>query len=291
MLPASGCNDDGAGMATLSRGKRLNIVCFDIETVPDVSGARRLFGLEDLDDEAVAQVMFHKQRQRTGHEFLRHHLQRVVAISVAMRLPDGRFAVRSVGTLHSSEAELIQRFFHGIDKYTPTLVSWNGGGFDLPVLHYRSLIHGVVAPRYWETGDQDAGFRWNNYLARFHWRHTDLMDVLSGYQPRATAPLDEIAVLLGLPGKLGMAGNKVWGCYQAGELQRIRDYCDSDVLNTYLIYLRLAQIRGQLVETQYLEELARVRAYLAASEAAHLSAFLASWEAAGTVVPTDPRVR
>lgn len=269
----------------------MNIVCFDIETVPDVSAGRRLFGLDDLEDEAVAEVMFHKQRQRSGRDFLRHHLQQVVAISVAMRLPDGRFAVRAVGTPESSEAELIQRFFHGLERYTPTLVSWNGGGFDLPVLHYRSLIHGVVAPRYWETGDEDTGFRWNNYLARFHWRHTDLMDVLSGYQPRAAAPLDEIAVLLGLPGKLGMAGNKVWDCYRAGELQRIRDYCDSDVLNTYLTYLRFELIRGHLGEAQYQQELGSVRDHLAESKEGHLAEFLASWEAAppAGAIPKGPQ--
>ena len=71
----------------------------------------------------------------------------------------------------------MKRFFDGIERYSPTLVSWNGGGFDLPVMHYRALINGVTAPRYWETGNDDASFRYNNYLGRYHWRHTDLMDV------------------------------------------------------------------------------------------------------------------
>ena len=75
------------------------------------------------------------------------------------------------------EATLIQRFFDGVEKFTPQLVSWNGGGFDLPVLHYRSLKHGVVSRRYWDTGDFDQSFRFNNYLGRFHWRHVDVMDV------------------------------------------------------------------------------------------------------------------
>jgi predicted PolB exonuclease-like 3'-5' exonuclease len=82
-------------------------------------------------------------------------------------------------------------------------VSWNGGGFDLPVLHYRALRFQVQAPRYWETGDEDNAFRYNNYLGRFHWRHVDVMDVLSGYQARARASLSDTAVLLGYPGKLG----------------------------------------------------------------------------------------
>ena len=65
---------------------------------------------------------------------------------------------------------------------------------------HSALLHGVPAPRYWDTGEDDAAFRYNNYLNRFHWRHIDLMDVLAGYQSRAAAPLDEIAVMLGLPG-------------------------------------------------------------------------------------------
>ena len=97
----------------------------------------------------------------------------------------------------------------------PDLVSWNGSGFDLPVLHYRCLRHGVRAARYWEHGDQDTGFRYNNYLSRFHWRHLDLMDVLCAYQARGRASLAAIASLLGLPGKLGFSGCTGLGCMAA----------------------------------------------------------------------------
>ena len=116
--------------------------------------------------------------------------------------------------------------------------------------------------------------------ARFHWRHTDLMDVLSGYQPRAAAALDEIAMLLGFPGKLGMAGDKVWQSYQKGELRQIRDYCDTDVLNTYLVYLRFELIRGRLTEPDYLEEVGKVRHFLDTSEAEHFGDFLRAWDLA-----------
>ena len=116
----------------------------------------------------------------------------------------------SLGEPGSSEAELIQRFYDGIEKYTPQLVSWNGGGFDLPVLHYRGLIHGVAAARYWDMGRRRQEFKWNNYLARYHTRHLDLMDVLAMFQPRANAPLDQMAKLIGFPGKLGMDGRKCW---------------------------------------------------------------------------------
>ncbi len=254
----------------------MNVFVFDIETVPDVAAGRRMHALENLSDAHVAEIMFQKQRQASASEFLRHHLHRIVAISVVLRSSD-RFKTWSLGSEDSAERELIERFFDGVDRYSPTLVSWNGGGFDLPVIHYRSLLHGVPAPRYWETGDDDTSFRWNNYLNRFHARHTDLMDVLSAHQMRAVAPLDEVATLLGLPGKLGMHGSKVWAHYQAGELSEIRNYCETDVLNTFLLYLRFELIRGRLTEKAYDAECRLLRDSLAGQSKPHFDAFLKAW--------------
>ncbi len=258
----------------------MNVFAFDIETIPDVRSGRRLYALDGLSDEHVAEVMFQKQRQTTGSEFLRHHLHRIVTISVALRTGD-RFKTWSLGTEESTERELIERFFDGIERYSPTLVSWNGGGFDLPVIHYRSLLHAIPAPRYWETGDDDTNFRWNNYLNRFHSRHTDLMDVLSGYQPRAAASLNDIATLVGLPGKLGMDGSKVWPSYLAGGLEAIRNYCETDVLNTYLIYLRFELMRGSLSEDAYNIECELVRGSLTREDKPHFKAFLKAWSGTG----------
>jgi predicted PolB exonuclease-like 3'-5' exonuclease len=255
----------------------MNVFVFDIETVPDTAAGRRLYGLDGLADAEVANVMFHKRRQETGeHEFLRLHLQRVVAISAVIRSGD-LLKVWSLGDPGAPEEELIRRFFDGIEKFTPNLVSWNGSGFDLPVLHYRALLHGIPAPRYWETGDEDSAFRWNNYLSRFHWRHLDLMDVLAGYQARACAPLDEIATMLGFPGKLGMDGSKVWGSFLAGDIAGIRAYCETDVLNTFLVYLRFELMRGRMSRAEYDNECRSLRDYLAREGHAHFTEFLDAW--------------
>ncbi|GMQ90283.1 MAG: 3'-5' exonuclease [Gammaproteobacteria bacterium] len=259
-----------------------NILAFDIETAPDVDSGRRLYGLDDLNDADVAQAMFEKRRQETGNsDFLRHHLHRVIAISAVLRRGD-TLRVWSLGDEGSGEADLIQRFFDGIDKFLPTIVSWNGAQFDLPVLHYRALVHGVSAPRYWDIGDDDREFRWNNYLNRFHWRHIDLMDILSGYQPRATASLNDIAIVLGLPGKLGMNGAQVWEQYLAGQIEAIRNYCETDVLNTYLIYLRWELIRGHLDRAGWESEQRLVRDTLGASGKPHLQEFLKEWGQGGS---------
>ena len=165
----------------------MNIFVFDIETIPDIDGCRRLYDLHGLSDDDVAKAVIHKRRQQANTEFLRHHLHRVVAISAVLRTRD-QFKVWSLGDLESSEQDLLERFYSGIERYTPRLVSWNGGGFDLPVIHYRSLLYPIDAGHYWENGQNDTSFRYNNYLSRFHDRHTDLMDVLAAYQPRASAP-------------------------------------------------------------------------------------------------------
>jgi predicted PolB exonuclease-like 3'-5' exonuclease len=256
----------------------MNTLVFDIETVPDTDLGRRLHGLKDLSDEQVGNIMFAKRRQEIGGEFLSHEQHRVVAISVVMRTRDS-LKVWSLGEEGSSEKDLIERFFDGLEKYTPDLVSWNGAGFDLPVLNYRSLLHGITAARYWETGDGDSSFRYSNYLSRFHWRHMDLMDILSGFQGRGRASLADVACLLGMPGKLGMHGAQVWEVYLQGDIKRIRDYCETDVLNTYLIYLRFELLRGNLDAAGHALEIARVRRLLEDSTAAHLQEFAAAWPA------------
>lgn len=255
----------------------MSVFVFDIETVPDVAGLRALHGLHDLDDAGVVEAGRALRRQETGgSDFLRLHLHRVVVISIAMRSGD-RFRVWSLGEGGDDEADVIQRFYDGIDRFAPTLVSWNGSGFDLPVLHYRALHHGLSAPRYWETGASEQSFRWNNYLNRFHERHTDLMDMLAGFQPRANAPLDEIASLCGFPGKMGMSGGQVHEAIAAGDFAGVRDYCETDVLNTYLVWLRFQLLRGHLDRAGYARECGIVRETLEADGRDHFRAFLEAW--------------
>jgi 3'-5' exonuclease len=186
--------------------------------------------------------------------------------------------VRCLGTPEDGEGKLVQDFFRLVDRYTPQLVSWNGGGFDLPVLHYRGLVHGVIAARYWDQGEDDRDFKWNNYISRYHARHLDLMDLLAMYQPRAAVPLDDLARLCGFAGKLGMDGSRVWASYQRGEIAQIRDYCETDVVNTYLVFCRFQKMRGQLTDAAYAQEVALVRESLSAhADIAHWREFLAAW--------------
>lgn len=258
----------------------MSILVFDIESIPDYESGRKIHKLGDeLSDKDVVKAMQHLQFQKTGSEFMPLHLQKIVAISAVFENRN-QIKVWSLGDVDADEKEIIHRFFQGVEQNTPTLVSWNGGGFDLPVLNYRSLLHGVQAPRYWETGDDDTSFRFNNYISRFHWRHTDLMDVLGNYQPRAGAKLDEVATMLGYPGKFGMSGADVWDKYQQGAIEEIRNYCETDVLNTYLVYLNFEMIRGRISSELLDEKIKRVKIMLKDSGKPHLMEFLKVWESA-----------
>lgn len=256
------------------------VLVFDIETIPDVNGLRTLHNHPpSMTDADVAASAFAARREKSGSDFLPHHLHKVAAISCVFRDDEG-FRVKSLGTLDDSEPKLIQDFFRIIDRYTPQLISWNGGGFDLPVLHYRAMINGVAACRYWEMGDEDRDFKWNNYLSRYHTRHMDLMDLLALYTGRANAPLDDLAKLCGFPGKLGVDGSQVWTLFRDGRLKEIRDYCETDVVNTYLVYCRFQLMRGMMTSGEYDIEMALVRDALSALDGAHWKEYLSAWQPA-----------
>ena len=106
------------------------------------------------------------------------------------------------------------------------------------------------------------------------------MDVLAAYQARGRASLDHVAQLLGLPGKLGMSGEQVFDYWRAGRIAEIRAYCETDVMNTYLVWLRFELIRGQLAPAEYDSELARARAWLAERGEAHWRQYAAAWAGA-----------
>ena len=253
------------------------VLVFDIETIPDVEGLRRVWSLPAaLPDAGVAELAFERRREKTGSDFLPLHMHRVIAIGCLFRDAEG-LRVRSLGQAGDPEGKLVQDFFRVIERHTPQLVSWNGSGFDLQVLHYRGLVHGVQAARYWNLGDDDRDFRYNNYISRYHTRHLDLMDLLALYNARANAPLDELAKLCGFPGKLGMDGSQVWPAFQAGGIEQIRAYCETDVANTWLMYCRFQLLRGVWDAAHYAREIALARETFSRLDGSHWQEFVDAW--------------
>jgi hypothetical protein len=256
------------------------VLVFDIESIPDIAGMRALRGESaEASDEQVYAAWLAERKEKGQSDFMPLHLQRVLCISVVFRNSEGLRIHSFVDRDDQSEGKVVQTFFHAVEKHMPQLVSWNGSGFDLPVLHYRGLRHGVEASKYWDMGEDDREFKWNNYISRYHMRHLDLMDLLAMYSPKNNAPLDAMAKLCGFPGKLGMDGSQVYAQYLAGQTDDIRRYCETDVMNTYLVYCRFQKMRGGLTEAEYEQEIALVKETLGqlAPMESHWDEYLKAW--------------
>ena len=251
---------------------------FDLETIPDAHGLRQLMELDpELPDEEVVDIAMQARLEQTGSDFMPLHLQKIVAIGCVFRNKTD-FHVKCLGEPGDDEATLIRSFFKVIDHYTPVLISWNGSGFDLPVLHYRALIHGVPSRRYWDKGQDDRSFQYNNYLSRYHERHTDLMDVLAAFNLRANAPLDQLAKLCGFPGKLGMDGSQVWPTWLEGGIYKIRSNSETVDVNTWLMYLSYSLLKCDMDQTAYDAEIKLVHDSLSAiSDQAPWDEYLSEW--------------
>ena len=256
-----------------------SVLVFDIETVPDIAGLRALRGAAVSASDAEVLATELAERQAAGKsDMLPLHLQRVLVISCVFRSTKGLTVQSFVAGDAAEEGAVVQTFFDKIERHQPQIVSWNGGGFDLPVLHYRGLRAGVTADKYWDLGEDDREFKWNNYISRYHMRHLDLMDLLAMYQPRAAAPLDAMAKMCGFPGKLGMDGSQVHAAFLDGKLEDIRRYCETDVMNTYLLYCRFQKMRGGFTAAEYEREEMFVRETLGAIDEPHWVQYLAAWK-------------
>jgi predicted PolB exonuclease-like 3'-5' exonuclease len=261
------------------------VLVFDIESIPDIAGLRLLRGVPaDIEDPQVYADWAAERKAANQSDFMPLYLQRILVISCVFRNADGLRVHSFVDRDGGSEGKVIQTFFNALEKHTPQLVSWNGSGFDLPVLHYRGLRHGVAADRYWCMGEggapDDREFKYNNYINRYHMRHMDLMDVLALYNGRANAPMDALAKLCGFPGKLGMDGSQVYGAYRDGKLEDIRRYCETDVMNTYLLYCRFQKMRCGFTEAEYEQEIGYVKQTIGelAPLEPHWQEYLAAWK-------------
>jgi predicted PolB exonuclease-like 3'-5' exonuclease len=246
------------------------LLCLDIETVPD----RDLVPAD------------------WGDKFPKPMWHRVVAISVveAVIERDGagreRYRVeccRSGGEADWDERRLLQAWWRHFGDCSARVVTWNGKGFDLPVLRLRAMMHGLSAEPWFTRGD-----KWNGYTQRYapDW-HCDLMDQLADCGAHAKMSLQEAAMALGLPGKIGGHGAEVADMVDRGEIDKVRAYCEADCLNLFVLYVRWAFLTGKLdaaghdASLQSLVEcLSKERA-----ERAHLGTFLDAWRGATRPAP------
>lgn len=227
------------------------ILVLDIETITDLALGKQLYDL-DLENEDIEQALLKLRRQETGQDFQRLALHEIVCIS-GLWFNEGKVKIFSWTQEHYSEDEILNKFFKIFEKYQPILVTWNGSQFDLPLLMIRSMIHGVSSPTFWDQGELYAQKRYNNYLNRYHPSHLDLMDNLAMFYQKHFTKLDDMAKILGLAGKEPEESLNVMTSYVKDKRwSEISHYCESDVINTWLIYLRWLLLKGLMKPQDHL---------------------------------------
>ncbi|MBL4775013.1 MAG: 3'-5' exonuclease [Mariprofundus sp.] len=265
---------------------RRDVIVFDIETVVDADAARRVLSLPDLSDgearDALSDYFLEKTNGR--NDFPRQPFHQVVAISYGhlIREPGeegNELLMRRLATggdKNSSEKDIVESFFKLIETRAPQLVSFNGRGFDVPVLKYRAMVHGLSCPRWFSEGD-----KWNNYDTRFSAQyHCDVLEVLSDFGASARCSMHEVAAAFNVPGKLDTAGDNVREMFETGQIEAIRDYCETDVLTTMLLFLRQQLFSGAISNGAYARSMLGVRNYIEVESEfrPHLNEYLQVWD-------------
>jgi 3'-5' exonuclease len=218
--------------------------------VPDLVAAARMLGLGMATETEV--------REALGPGFPKHALHKIVCIGalVASRQPEG-WRMDALGAPHiseRSEADLIKAFAEKVGQLRPQLVTWNGHSFDLPVLRYRAMVNRVAA----------EGLQVRQYFHRYTEDALDLCDVLGSYVPGVKVKLDEVSKILGLPGKPnGIDGSRVEEMVLAGQIEEVARYCESDVLNTYRVWLVYELFRGSITDKQLEWSEGQIREFVA----------------------------
>lgn len=272
----------------LKNGKEF-ILIFDIETVPDTDAANNLLDSQynSYDEKVKALKEYHLHITNGKNEFLRQLFHKVIAISsvIIQRIPNGGFEedtykfikVGTFGNEDSSEEELINHFFSYIEEHTPMLVSFNGRTFDLPVLRYRAMKYHIQCPVFYTFGD--SNFKKGGYTNRYNNNlHLDLLDALSDFGSSARIKLNEICSILNIPGKLGMDGSKVEENFLNGEIEKIRNYCETDVLNTWFVYLKYILNHGKIDIQNYLKLKEQTLDFLFKQNKNHLKEFYEAYK-------------
>ncbi len=228
------------------------ICIFDCETIPDADLVRYAFGLDGSDYE-VSKMAFEAQEQQSGSSFLPIPYHQVVSISAVIADDFGLF--QKVSSIDgNSEKEMIENFLSFIERHNPKLVSFNGRAFDMPMLMVRAMKYNLTCHAYFERENKILNkSKWDNYRYRFSDRfHIDIMDHIGEFGAVRGLKLDILCMMMGIPGKFDVSGDEVFSLYYDNKIEKIKEYCESDVLNTYWLYLKYELLKGEITIEDYL---------------------------------------
>jgi hypothetical protein len=216
----------------------IHVIVWDTETVPDLKGFAAANGHDGKTDDEI--------RGELGEKFPKHIYHSIICIGALIAHQEtDHWVVDVLGAPHvgeRSERDLIAAFVDKIAQLKPQLVTFNGSSFDLPVLRYRAMVHKVTA----------MGLASRPYFHRYTDDAIDLCDVLASFTHGGKATLHELCRVMGLPGKPdAINGADVDRYYREGRIREIADYCESDVVNTYRVWLRHELFQGNLSGTAF----------------------------------------
>jgi len=221
----------------------MGFAIFDIETRVDKNLLRRVFFAgEEIDDDEAGRRYLEGRRS----DFFPVTLH--IPISIAVGDVGDNHALRSVESLalaEYSEEKLVREFWERSERFNGCLVTFNGRGFDLPVLELQALRYGITAP----THFAEPGSARSRYLDT---RHLDLCDFIGNHGAvRVTGGMNLLLRMIGMPGKGAVDGSNVQELYEAGRMDEIHNYCRNDVIQTYFLFLRVQLMRGRIDQTAY----------------------------------------
>ncbi len=231
------------------------ICIFDCETIPDLALTKAYFQLDGSPLE-ITERAFELQEERSGSSFLPLPFHQVVAISAVICDDFGRY--KKVSSIEGdNEATMIRNFLNFIEKHNPKLVSFNGRNFDMPMLLIRAMKYNLTCSAYFETDNRALNkSKWDNYRYRYSDRfHVDLMDHISEFGATRGLNLNLLCAMMGIPGKFDVSGDEVHRLYYENKLEEIQEYCESDVLNTYWLYIKYELLKGNITREDYFDNL------------------------------------
>ncbi|MBV9216176.1 MAG: ribonuclease H-like domain-containing protein [Acidobacteria bacterium] len=277
----------------------INELClfFDMEWVPDADGSRRLYGLPgEMTEIEAMNAMWQKaayyDAEKNPRPFVKYMFSRVASIAFLSRKayynserePVVEFGLYSLPELPvhddaKDESEIIRKFLYWVGKRCPQLVGFNSSESDVQVLIQRALINEIAAPDFCRRPDKP--WEGNDYFKKWdNEDHLDLIKLFSGRR-EMTPKLDELAKLCGYPGKIDVKGDQVVDLWLDGDLTKIIEYNQIDVLNTYLVWLRVVYFAGALSGERYFFEQEAFREFLEQESQkpnrAFLAEFLSAW--------------
>jgi predicted PolB exonuclease-like 3'-5' exonuclease len=240
---------------------------FDCESVIDVELAKKFYDFKEESEYEFCQKVLSQHEKEKGTSFLPLPYHKIVVISAV--LADENAKVKKITSIVSkSEEEILKKFLNFIDEKNPKLISFNGRGYDIPLVFLRAMKYNLSCPAFFEQENYQLNItKWENYRSRYSEKfHLDLYEVFGNFGAVKSISLDVVSQMVGFPGKSDLSGKDVLEFFYNGKIEEIAHYCESDALNTYLLFLKYRLLKGEINKGEFLRLLKALLENLASQQ-------------------------